>query len=287
MGGPDSEFDVSIQSGNAVVQALQQCGTYDVRAITIDIPTIQEIAAITEDVIFPVLHGPFGEGGPLQLLLEQTAKKFVGSSSEVATVAMNKESTKEIATKIGLRTPDWCILEKDSASSIQPPVVLKPIDDGSSIGISICTTKADFDMQRNQLQKKHKCLLAETYINGRELTVGIIHGEALPIIEIIPPTDLLSYNYEAKYDRNDTEYIIEPVLPANTCVGDALSLYASMHIRDIARVDFILDDTATWLLEINTMPGFTSHSLLPMAAKHAGIDMPTLCGSLVDSAYSR
>ena len=119
------------------------------------------------------------------------------------------------------------------------------------------------------------------------MTVGIIGGKPLPIVEIIVSSDLDSYDYEAKYERDDTQFIIEPILPINSCVKEALSLYGAMGIRDIARVDFILTETTTWFLELNTMPGFTNHSLVPMAAKHAGMDMCELCNRLVEFALQR
>ena len=162
--------------------------------------------------------------------------------------------------------------------------MLKPIDDGSSIDIKICMNQKDVDEQSNFLLEHREQILAETYIKGKEVTVGIVCGNALPIIEIIPPSDLQTYDFEAKYERDDTQFILEPDLPQNTCVAWALDLYEKMGIRAIARVDFILNESGAWLLELNTMPGFTEHSLVPMAARHAGIEMPELCSMLVESA---
>ena len=284
MGGPDAERDVSISSGIAVTKALQQSNKFDVKSMIIDTPTLQEIENIQSDVIFPVLHGPFGEGGPLQELLEVAGKTFVGSSSDVATTAMDKEATKQIALQLGIQTPHWCIVSKNSLPTIDPPLVLKPIDDGSSIDIFICMHQEDVESHVQSLLQNRSHILAETYIKGREVTVGIICGKALPIVEIIPPADLQSYDFEAKYEREDTQFIIDPDLPSNSCVASALDLYKKMGIRDIARVDFILNENGAWLLELNTMPGFTNHSLVPMAAKQSGIEMPELCTMLVDSA---
>jgi len=287
MGGPDAERDISIQSGTAVATALEQSGSFNVHKQIIDTPTIEDIRNIEADVIFPVLHGPFGEGGPLQQLLEETQKTFVGSGSEAAALAMDKDATKRFAVQEGIQTPAWCLLTPKSQCDIDPPIVLKPVEDGSSVGISICLTLEEVEAQRHLLLQERSEVLAETFVQGRELTVGIIGGVPQPIIEIIPPHDLQTYDYEAKYERDDTQYIIAPTLPANQCVEVAISLYGGMGIRDIARVDFILNETGTWLLEINTMPGFTNHSLIPMASRHLGIEMPELCSSLVEFAATR
>ena len=121
MGGPDAERDVSIQSGTAVASALERTGKYVVQKKIIDTPSLQEIENIEADVVFPVLHGPFGEGGPLQELLEHAQKTFVGSTSEAASMAMNKETTKQIAFDLGIQTPQWCIVTDNSNCSITPP----------------------------------------------------------------------------------------------------------------------------------------------------------------------
>jgi len=287
MGGPDAEREVSIQSGTAVATALQVTEKYIVQSIVIDTPTAEEIESIQADVFFPVLHGPFGEGGPLQQLLETAGKTFVGSDSKSAEAAMDKIATKKIAVALGLKTPDWCLITKDSPCTIEPPIVLKPINDGSSYGVSICLTQSEIQEQQIALLQNRTHLLAEKCIEGRELTVGIIGDEALPIIEIIPPKDLQSYDFEAKYERDDTQFIITPPLPPNTCAESALSMYSKMGIRDLARVDYILNSDGAWLLEINTMPGFTDHSLVPMAAKHIGLDMPELCSRVIELAICR
>ena len=284
MGGPDAERHISIQSGAAVAEALRDSGNYIVEERIIHKPTLEEIINLEADVFFPVLHGPYGEGGPLQKLLEDAEKSFVGSSSNVAKTAMDKAATKQIALDLKIQTPTWCVLSQKTVCSIPHPLVLKPIDDGSSFDISICTSNEEVEEQRCLLHKKRTNILAEQLIVGREVTVGIINGSPLPLIEIIPPKDLQSYNYEAKYERNDTQFIVEPKIPSNTCIDDSLLLYKTMGIRDIARVDFILNESGAWLLELNTMPGFTDHSLVPMAAEHAEIPMPELCSLLVNNA---
>jgi len=281
MGGPDAEREVSIASGKAVTEALQKNDRFDVQSLVIDTPTLEDIDSIRSDIIFPVLHGPFGEGGPLQKLLEKSGKLFVGSSSETAATAMDKVQTKEIARKLGIQTPEWCIINRESNETIPIPFVLKPINDGSSVDVQICQTQREADIHIERLLDQRDELLAESFVQGAEVTVGIVSGRALPIIEIIPPTDIGGYDFEAKYIREDTTYILDPNLPENTCSAWALDLYHELQVRSLARVDFILNDQGAWFLEVNTMPGFTNHSLLPMAAEHIGMNMYELCTTLV------
>ena len=285
MGGPDAERDVSIASGIAVTNALNQTNLFDVSSIVIDTPSLQEIEMIESDVIFPVLHGPFGEGGPLQELLERAGKVFVGSSSDVAKTAMDKIATKQIASKLGIQTPSWCCVKKNVSPSIDPPLVLKPNEDGSSFGISICANQKEVSEHLGSLENPD-CMLAETFIKGREVTIGFFCGKTFPMIEILPPCDLQSYDFEAKYERDDTQYILEPNVPQNDCAQWTNLLCIEIGIKDIARADFILNEQGAWFLEVNTMPGFTDHSLLPMAAKHIGIEMPELCTRLIQSAMN-
>jgi D-alanine-D-alanine ligase len=287
MGGPDAEREVSVASGIAVTTALEQSGKFDVTPQRIDCPTEREIADIDTDVVFPALHGPFGEGGPLQSMLELARIPFVGSSSRVSRNAMDKVMTKQIASQIDIPTPPWCVITVDDPCTIQPPLVLKPINDGSSVDMAICFNSDQVTSARNRLHQVRPTLLAESYVGGREITVSIIDGTPLPIIEIIPPADLQTYDFAAKYERDDTRYVIDPHLPENNCIDLAMQLYQVMGVQDIARVDFIIDRSGDWLLELNTMPGFTDHSLVPMAAKHAGVEMPELCAQLVEVASKR
>lgn len=287
MGGPDAEREVSIHSGTAVTEALKTCGEYSVTSKVIDTVTTDELRAMNADVFFPVLHGPYGEGGLLQKTLEELQIPFVGSCSSVSKCAMHKIRTKEIAKKAFIQTPAWCEVTTDKPCTLELPYILKPIDDGSSIDMAICKTPEEALQASHRLHAKRPTLLAEAFVDGRELTVGIIDGVALPIIEIVPPKDIQTYDYSAKYERDDTTYRVDPTLPVNDCVGHALKLYELLGVRDIARVDFMLDARGSWLLELNTMPGFTDHSLVPMAADHTGMSMPSLCAKLVHCALRR
>lgn len=285
MGGPDAEREISIASGTAVSTALKKNPEYNTDLVLIDQPCIKEISAMKADVIFPALHGPFGEGGPLQRILEETRIPFVGSGSEACEIAMDKVASKKIARDLGIPTPSWSVVECIEQPSLQTPFVLKPIDDGSSIDIFICHDELVAKEVLTDVLQRRKAMLVEEFKKGREITVGIACGQVLPTVEIIPQSG--NYDFAAKYERNDTRYVLDPPLQDQTCAEWALQLVDAMHVRDVARVDFIVDEDGPWFLEINTMPGFTDHSLLPMAAAHRHWDMSTLCSKLVASALAR
>lgn len=291
-GGPDAEREVSLNSAKGVTEALGVSGKWELIPKTIDRLTLAELKALPGDVVFPVLHGAFGEGGPLQDLLELDGRPYVGCRPRAARLAMDKMASKFFAARAGIPTADACALNvKDEESPIAPPCVVKPVHDGSSVGLHICKDAAAWKRARStvaeDIQKKPgRAYLIEKFIAGKELTVGIIDGQPLPIIHIQPAEG--PYDYEAKYTRDDTQYHLNPPLPNNldaTIKGYAKELFDTLGCRHVSRVDFILDQAnQPWLLEINTMPGFTSHSLVPKASAHTGVPMPDLCSKLVDLA---
>lgn len=286
-GGPDAEREVSLKSGTMVAAALRRAGM-SVNEVTVDRADADEVRAMHGEVVFPVLHGAWGEGGPLQEILQADGRPYVGCGPAGARLAMDKVATKRAIAEFGIPTPRSQELLRGTEFSLDCPVVLKPSDDGSSVDLRICRSPQDVMRARLEIEPRRERILAEEFIRGRELTVGLIAGECLPIIEIRPNDG--TYDYEAKYNRNDTQYLIDPELPAG--VADAVRAFsrAAWHAigcRDVARVDFMLDDRGPWFLEINTMPGFTDHSLVPKAAAHAGVPMETLVASLVGMALSR
>lgn len=289
MGGPDAERPVSIASGRAVANALRESGEFEVIDEVIDRPTGEEFDGLAGDVVFPVLHGQWGEGGPLQQILEDLDRPYVGARPQAALLAMDKLRTKALLAREGVATPAAIPLERHDSCHLPPPLVLKPVAEGSSVDIRICRSAREVERARAELHPRRSGLMAECYIAGRELTVGIVSGRILPIIEIRPGVDF--YDYDAKYERDDTRYILEPQLPkgaAEDCRKTAEITWRRIGCRDIARVDYRLDqDGRVWFLEVNTMPGFTDHSLVPMAARWAGIPMPELCASLVRAALER
>ncbi len=293
MGGPDAEREVSLMSGRAIAQAIRDTERFRVIEQIINTEDASSLSAMMQDdagnvdVVFPALHGPWGEGGPLQEILTQIGVPYIGSGPRASALAMNKVMTKSLLAGI-VPSPSSRQLMPNDECELDPPVVLKPIDDGSSVDMRICRTVEDIDTARTALHPGRGALLAERFIEGRELTVGIICGEALPLIEIVPAVEF--YDYDAKYERDDTRYILNPQVPpevARQCAMYAIEAFHRLGCRDLARADFMLDDVGPWFLEINTMPGFTSHSLVPMAASHAGMKMPDLCATLIDAALDR
>lgn len=291
-GGPDAEREVSLMSGAEVAGALAESGRFTVVDEIIDQPTEQQLRDIVNhfevEVIFPALHGPWGEGGGLQEILEEVGVPYVGSKPRPARLAMNKFATKTLLAQDHVPTPPARQLAPEDECDLDPPLVLKPVDDGSSIDLRICRTREEIETARAELHPRRERLLAEEYIDGRELTVGYLCGDALPLIEIIPAVEY--YDYDAKYESEDTRYVINPELPPGVyerCQQLTLIACRRLGCRDVARVDFMLDERGPWLLEVNTMPGFTTHSLVPMAAAHAGRPMPDLCAYLTQTALDR
>lgn len=291
-GGPDAEREVSLSSAAGVAAAIRESGRYEVVEKTIDRLTLAQLRALPGDVIFPVLHGSFGEGGPLQDLLEPSGRPYVGSGPAAARLAMDKMATKLTAARIGIPTADACVLNlKDEACPLPLPVVVKPVHDGSSVGLHMVRKAEQWPAVRRGLaedvrSRPDRVYMVERLIPGKELTVGVIDGRALPTIHIQPADG--PYDYEAKYHRDDTQYLLDPALPPGvdaSIKAHSVALCAAVGVRHVARVDYLLDEAgAPWLLELNTMPGFTSHSLVPKASAHAGQAMPALCAGLVDLA---
>ena len=305
-GGPDAERDISITSAKGVHRGCLDAGL-DATLLIVDEPAVSEIGQWETDVVFPVLHGKFGEGGTLQDRLRRARVPFVGSGFTAASLAMDKLATKLIAAQHSIKTPASCMLDADKLlrtgelhSPIEPPIVAKPVLDGSSMGLHICRNGTDWHAAQQQIradlqQHPSRAYMIERYTPGRELTASVITDPdgsgkliALPLIEISPKEGV--YDYDAKYTRNDTVYRVKPdlherVVEAIQC--QALTLCNAIGVRHLARVDFLLSGDDDWtLLELNTMPGFTPTSLLPQAAEAIGLAMPMLCAHLVRCAIA-
>lgn len=291
-GGPDAEREVSLKSAACVTEALRASGAFDVRHEVIGQITTAELKRLPGEVVWPVLHGPFGEGGPMQDLLERDGRPYVGCRPAAARLAMDKVATKLAAARAGVPTAPCAVLNpRDESCPIGLPVVLKPIFEGSTIGLFICKSAEQWSVARSEALASGRPYMVEPYTPGRELTVGVVEIDgrlrALPAIEIVPADGL--YDYEAKYTRNDTQYIVNPALPGETrteVVSAAVGLCRCMGVRGLARADFMLPKAGGGpiLLEVNTMPGFTDHSLVPMAGRAVGLDMPALCATIVNNA---
>lgn len=296
-GGPSEERDVSFQSGHAVAKALQTAG-HRVRLADIspdDLTAIENADSI--DVVFPALHGSFGEDGQLQKIMDEKKIRFVGSDDDASRLAMDKYRTKKMFEKNRLPTPKAILIEKDTpkeqieniTKNIDMPTVVKPNCQGSSIGVEIIRQKIELAAAIEKNAQKYGDCLVENFVNGRELTVAILGDQALPLIEILPKNDF--YDYHAKYIAENTGYQFNTGLDEKLIEKirvTALNAFYTLGCRDMARVDFMLDEqNRHWLIEVNTIPGFTNHSLLPMAAAKAGINMPELCDQIVRLAHDR
>ncbi len=280
-GGPDREREVSLKSAASVAAALRKAGH---EVIESDVgPDDLKGLDTPCDVVFPVLHGRWGEGGALQRILDGKGVKYVGSKPRAAWVAMDKCASKQVAERAGVMTPAYQQLGPTTPLTMQPPMAIKALTEGSSYGVWICKTAADVDDARKKLHSHFAFGMAETYVAGREITVGILDQQVLPPIWIRPATD--HYDHEAKYFRDDTRYEFDLQLPEATVEQlkkAAWTVFTAIGCRHLSRVDFIVDDqNRLWFLEINTLPGFTDHSLLPKAAAKVGYEMPRLCDLLV------
>jgi D-alanine-D-alanine ligase len=292
-GGPSAEREVSLVSGKAVIDALKKAG----HAVFASDVSPTDLSGLKQpcDVVFPVLHGQFGESGELQEILETRKIAFVGSGSHASRLGMDKVETKLAWERVGLPTPPWNVATRQGPGSVRgpgrivAPCVVKPINSGSSIDVFICKTEPDARGACEQLLRRHGQILVEKYIKGTELTVSILEERPLSPIKI--STTRTFFDYQAKYVGNDAKHEFDLGLPSDVVNGVkelARRAHETIGCRDLSRVDVMLDEKHhPYLLEINTMPGFTSKSLLPEAAAHAGIDFVSLCDRLVNRAYER
>ncbi|MGB7581727.1 MAG: D-alanine--D-alanine ligase [Sedimentisphaerales bacterium] len=295
MGGISREREVSIQSGKCVAEALRKAG---VNVITSDIKpdALGILDDETIDVFFIALHGTFGEDGQLQKILESKDLIYTGSSSESSRLAFDKWESKKRFIAAGVTMPDSILFEpgkknarlEEQIRQLGSKYVVKPLREGSTIGISIA------DDPKQAVEAARKCAaefgdcMIEKFIKGREITVSILGKQALPILEIRPPAGF--YDYHAKYIDDKTEYLFDSINdPAlvDKIQKSAITCFNSLGCRGAARVDFIIgDDGEPYVLEINTIPGMTSHSLLPKAAAKIGLSMSRLCLKIVELALA-
>lgn len=294
LGGPSAEREVSLVSGAAVAKGLREMG-HDVFESDISPENLSGLDH-SADVVFPVLHGSFGESGELQEILETRGLPFVGSGSAASRLGIDKVKTKQAWEAAGLPTPPYFVLRKgDKIPAIAGPCVVKAIGSGSSIDVFVCKSPAQAESQAYAAIKavlsRHELALVEKFIAGPELTVGLLEEKALAPIRIIPKGEF--FDYDAKYKRNDTEHRFDTGLPPEVltrCQALAEKANDVVGSRDLSRIDIMLDESAgyqPYLLEINTLPGFTPKSLLPEAAAQAGIAFGPLVDRLVRRAAAR
>lgn len=293
MGGVGDERDVSLQSGDSVAQALKKEG---VNVVTADV-TPQRLEILEDksiDVFFLALHGTFGEDGQLQEILEKRSLVYTGSRPAASRVAFDKAASKKTFAAAGVSTPAYIEFNCGSNTgelikqlkNLGNKYVIKPTKQGSSVGITITGDPEE------AIASAKKCLadfgecIIEKFMPGMEITAGILCGQPLPLIEIRAKSGF--YDYHAKYADNQTEYLFDtikdPALEANIKAA-ALDCFSAIGCRHFARVDFILSEhDIAYALEINTIPGFTTHSLLPKAAAKAGFGMGQLCMKIIKAA---
>ena len=293
-GGPSAEREVSLVSGKAVIEGLRSMG-HEVFPSDVS-PTDLSGLDRPADVVFPVLHGQFGESGELQEILEQRKLPFVGSGSKASRLGMDKVATKQAWEAAGLPTPKYRVITAADRPfpAIDYSCVVKAISSGSSIDVYVCKAPAELPAQAagamENVVARHGRALVEQFISGPELTVGLLEEKPLAPIRIVPKRGF--FDYEAKYKANDTEHRFDTGLSPELiedCRELARKANNVVGARDLARVDIMIDEQTSrpYLLEINTLPGFTPKSLLPEAAKHGGIDFGPLVDRLVRRAFDR
>ncbi len=291
MGGPSAEREVSLRSGTAVANALAATGA---RVVPMDIQDATFTIPAEVDVAFLVLHGTFGEDGSLQRILEGRAVAYTGSGPEASALAFDKVAAKQSFLVAGIPTPAYEAFVNGQSSRARLarlgfPVVVKPSRQGSSVGISIVQQAAQLPEACQLAGRYDSRLLVEQFIAGRELTVGILDGRPLPVVEIRPKHGF--FTYEAKYTKGETDYLVPAVLDKNIefqAKTLALRAHDCLGCRDYSRVDLMLSRNGElFVLEVNTIPGFTETSLLPKAARASGIEFSDLCARLVQLALAR
>lgn len=292
-GGPSSERDISIISGNAVYDSLFEKGLDLIKIDAKDADSLKDsILKSNIDVAFIALHGRFGEDGQVQSILEDLGIPYTGSGPYASKLALDKVLSKEIFKKHNIPTPDYALLKKDQdykaiIDGFSFPFVVKPSNEGSSIGISLVEKPDDIERAIDNAFSYDDNILIEKYIKGIDITVGILDDEPLPVV-CIKPKDKF-YDFKAKYTSGMSEYIVPADLPDDISKkAQKLSLLAHkvLGCLSFSRVDMLYqeDQSRIFVLEVNTIPGLTPSSLLPKAAKSAGIDFSDICISMVKSA---
>jgi D-alanine-D-alanine ligase len=294
-GGRSAERDVSIMSGTGVLAALQSQGI-DAHAFDPGQRSLAELAAEKFDRVFIALHGRFGEDGSLQGALELLGIPYTGSGVMASSVGMDKITTKILWLNEGLPTPRYAVLDAGSdldkiAADLGLPLIVKPPHEGSTIGITKVEAAAGFRQAYDTAAALDDAVLAEEFVAGREFTVAVLgtgaDAHALPVVEIVAPQG--NYDYQNKYFTDDTQYFCPPQLDEAIQAEMrriAVAAYRAVGCEGWGRVDVLLRaaDNKSFLLEVNTSPGMTSHSLVPMAARAEGISYEMLCVEILRSA---
>lgn len=289
-GGVSSERDISLQSGAAIAQALRNAG-HTVSEVVVTERKLPLIPVNTQ-VVFPALHGEFGEDGKIQTLLEDEDYSFVGCDSRTSALIMSKSESKKCVSGAAIPVARDLITSDPHLpfpTDFKLPFIVKPDAEGSTIGLTLVKSEADWKFALlNALQHGGRAMIEE-FLVGTEITVGVLDGQALPVVEIIPPGELFDFDAKYAHSLGETQYNCPPTRVDACNQAEAQELaeicYTAMNCRHMVRVDFIVTDRGPYFLEANSLPGFTASSLLPKSAARAGLCFEALCDQLVQAAH--
>jgi D-alanine-D-alanine ligase len=270
MGGNSSEREISLKSGKAVLKGLKNCG-YNVTAIDVGPDLAAKLIRQRIDAVFIALHGRRGEDGTVQGLLEIMGIPYTGSGVLGSAMAMDKVVMKMVFESMGIPTPAYTMVEEGNKVHFPLPFVVKPANEGSTIGISIVRKQKEVGPAIKSARKYDRKVIAERYIEGDEITVGIVNGEVLPVVQVKPSSGF--YDFEAKYTKGMTEYIVPAKITrpiAKKAAAIAMEVYSAFELSGCARIDMLVDDDLPKVIDINTSPGMTETSLVPKAWEHLG-----------------
>ena len=289
-GGSSTERDVSIHTGLAVIEAIKE--KFKVQSINLsDNFKYLNKKLLDVDLVFLALHGGYGEDGTIQKYLEKHKIPYTGSDSKSSSIAIDKHKTKLIAKNNNIPILDWLVAKNEKeikTNLLKFPLILKPNDGGSTIGLYYCDDLEVFKRNIKEAFKFSKEIMIEKYINAREVSVPILDGQVLPIIEIFPTGFL--YDYDSKYKEKGSNYEVPAKIEdkiSRKLANDSIKLYQEIGCRHYARVDFLLCEGKHYLLEINTLPGLTSTSLLPKSASKIGLDYVSLVEKIINISLKK
>jgi D-alanine-D-alanine ligase len=295
MGGSSAEREISIQSGSGVMRALEELG-YDARSLDYDARFFDAVRDLSPDVVFVALHGPGGEDGQIQGLLEYLNLPYTGSGIEASALAMDKHLLKKLCAAEGLPTAAWDLFDLTGGTlpllpgSLDLPLVVKPRFEGSSVGVSIVRTHEQWTKAMISAAQDYGEIVAEEFVEGREYTCAVLGEEALPVVEILPNRDEY-YTYDAKYAAGGSTHVVPARIGEDLAARIqmlALSVHRLVGLRDYSRCDFIVSkEGRPYILEINSLPGLTPTSLIPDACNAAGISYQALVDRIVGYALAR
>ena len=287
-GGKSAEREVSLETGAAVAAALGRRG-HDAVEVDAVVDLAQQLRRLSPDAVFIALHGRWGEDGTVQGLLEMLGMPYTGSGVLASALAMDKALSKVVFRAAGVPTPDFQRLDPSTAVGsleLEPPLVIKPNREGSTVGVSVVRERAELAAAMATAFGHGPDALAEAFVEGREVTVGVLDDQPLPVVEIVPDSGF--YDYASKYTPGRTRYLcpapLDPGL-ASRVTEVSLTANRALGCSGASRVDLIIDQAGTpWVLEVNTIPGMTPTSLLPKAAAAAGVEFDELVERIVASA---